>query len=72
MVKEKKAKLFVSIHYNSAPNPTADGIEVFYYKSDNDTDRTKKSEALAKAVLDKVIEGTQARSRGVKHGNYSP
>ncbi len=69
--KEKKAQLFVSVHFNSAPNKTAEGIEVFYYKSDKDKERSNKSEALAKAVLANTIETTQANSRGIKHGNFS-
>lgn len=71
--KDAKAKLFVSIHYNSAPSTKAEGIEVFYYESDKDKDkeRCKKSKALAQAALGKIIASTQASSRGVKHGNFA-
>ncbi len=63
--------LFVSIHYNSAPSKEAEGIEVFYYRNEDDKTRMVKSKALAQAVLDKVLRNTNAKSRGVKHGNYA-
>lgn len=63
--------LFVSVHYNSAPSPQAEGIEVFYFKSDEDKSRTKSSKALGQSILDKVLEATSAKSRGVKHGNLA-
>lgn len=68
---KQKGELFVSIHFNSAPSATAQGIEVFYYDIGKDKKRSKESQTLAQAVLDKVIKETQASSRGVKHGNYS-
>jgi N-acetylmuramoyl-L-alanine amidase len=68
---EKKPAAFVSIHYNSAPNKDAHGIEVYYFQSDDDKERTKKSKLLAKKVLDRALEYTKAKSRGAKHGNYA-
>ena len=68
---EQKPRLFVSIHYNSAPSKEAEGIEVFYYKNDDDKNRMNKSKTLAQNVLDRTIQNTQAKSRGVKQGNYS-
>lgn len=68
---EKKPKLFVSIHFNSAPSADAEGIEVFYFRSEEDKIRMNKSKALAQSILDKTIQNTQAKSRGVKHGNYA-
>jgi N-acetylmuramoyl-L-alanine amidase len=68
---EQKPRVFVSIHFNSAPSPDAEGIEVFYYKNEADKTRMVKSKALAQAVLDKTLLNTQAKSRGVKQGNYS-
>lgn len=67
----KQPKLFVSIHYNSAPNKEADGIEVFYYRSDEDHVRTKASKKLAQAILNQVVINTEAKSRGIKHGNLA-
>lgn len=63
--------LFVSLHYNSAPNPQADGIEIFYFRSDDNKARSEASQALATAILNRVLEYTKARSRGVKHGNLA-
>lgn len=68
---EQNAKLFVSVHYNSAPSREAEGVEVFYYRADNDKARTSKSKTLAQAVLEKVIKNTHANSRGAKHGNFA-
>lgn len=62
--------LFVSVHFNSAPSPQAEGIEVFYYRDENHPARTQASKALAESVLKYVIKETGAKSRGVKHGNY--
>jgi len=68
---ERKPMLFISVHYNSAPSPDADGIEVFYYKSDKNPERTRQSKVLAQGVLAKIITESKARSRGVKHGNFA-
>lgn len=66
-----KATLFVSVHYNSAPNKEAEGIEVFYYRSDKDKARSTDSKLLAHAVNKHIITHTDAKSRGVKHGNLA-
>lgn len=63
--------LFVSIHYNSAPNPEAHGIEVFYYQTQEGGSRTTASKALANNILERVIDNTAAKSRNVKHGNLA-
>lgn len=68
---EQKPKLFVSIHFNSAPSTDAEGIEVFYYRSEDDKTRMDKSKTLAQSILNKTLQNTQAKSRGVKHGNYA-
>lgn len=67
----KKPDLFVSVHYNSAPSKEAEGIEVYFYRSEKDKIRTKESKLLAQCVLEDVIENTRAKSRGVKHGNFA-
>ena len=66
-----KCDLFISVHYNSAPAKQAEGVEVFFYRDDKDKDRATSSKALAQLVLNKVIENTEAKSRGVKHGDLS-
>lgn len=68
---QKKPTLFVSIHYNSAPSLSAEGIEIFYYEDNVDKNRAKKSKCLAQSVLSRLIQRTQAKSRGVKQGNLA-
>ena len=68
---EAKPLLFVSIHYNSAPSAKADGIEVFFYQSKENKERTASSRRLAQSILKHTTVHTQAFSRGVKNGNYS-
>jgi N-acetylmuramoyl-L-alanine amidase len=62
--------LFVSVHFNSTRNPTAQGIEVFFYDSREDRPRASSSRKLAEAVLSRIIRRTEAVSRGVKRGNF--
>lgn len=62
--------IFVSIHFNSAPNSDAQGIEVFYFPSKEDTKRAKRSEELAHAILRRSIEWTGAENRRVKSGDF--
>lgn len=66
-----EAALFVSVHYNSATSPKAEGVEVYYFESDENKGRSQKSKELAAKVLDRVIESTGSKSRGVKHGNFA-
>ena len=68
---EKKPLLFISVHYNSAPSKQAEGVEVYFYKSEENKDRSTDSKALALSVLRYVIKETQAKSRGIKHGNFA-
>jgi N-acetylmuramoyl-L-alanine amidase len=63
-----KAALFVSIHFNSAKNSLAEGVEIFYYK-DKDQERSALSRNLANCLLQGVLDQTAAVSRGVKTGN---
>jgi N-acetylmuramoyl-L-alanine amidase len=62
--------IFVSIHFNSAPNCSAEGIEIFYFPSRQDPKRAKLSEELAQATLRRSIEWTGAENRRVKKGDY--
>ncbi len=68
---DHKSDLFVSVHYNTAPVESAEGVEVYYYNTDKDKKRSLVSKALAKDVLDGFLEETDAKSRGVKHGNFA-
>lgn len=71
MANEQKPALFVSIHYNSAPSADAQGIEVFYYQSLDNKQRTAKSKRLAQCLLRSTLAQCQAKSRGVKVGNFA-
>lgn len=71
LAKKRKADLFVSIHFNSAPNRKAEGIEVFYFESNKDKKRSAESKKLAQAVLNRLIASTGAPSRGIKHANFA-
>lgn len=65
------AALFVSVHYNSAPSVQAEGVEVFFYQSEENIKRSDASKALANNVLERVVASTECKSRGVKHGNFA-
>lgn len=67
---QASAAAFVSIHYNSSRNPTAQGIEVFFFDSKEEKARAVSSKKLAEAVLPRLIRRTQAVTRGVKKGNF--
>jgi len=69
--KHKRATMFVSIHFNSAPNIEAQGLEVFYYHSQTQVNRSDASQLLAESILSNVQHSTHAHSRGVKHGNFA-
>jgi N-acetylmuramoyl-L-alanine amidase len=68
---DKSPTLFVSVHFNSAPSKEAEGIEVFYYKSEENKSRSKDSKVLAENILRYVLKSTDAKSRGVRHGNFA-
>lgn len=63
-----KAALFVSIHFNSAKNTLAEGVEVFYYKEGGS--RASSSRRIAEATLKGILKETGSHSRGVKIGNF--
>lgn len=67
----RQPEVFVSIHFNSAPNKQAEGIEIFYYGTDDDKKRKNDSKSLAQNILKRIVKNTSAKSRGVKHGNLS-
>jgi len=71
LANDREADLFISVHYNSAPAKEAEGVEIFYYKSDVDKSRSSESRQLATAILGQIIKLTEAKSRGVKHGNFA-
>lgn len=71
MANAENPTLFVSVHYNAAPSTQADGVEVYYYRSKEDKERSASSKQLADMVLSKIIFKTGAKSRGVKHGDFA-
>ncbi len=66
-----QATLFVSVHYNSAPNREAKGIEIFYYGEGDDVKRRTASKNFASTVLSALIAKTKGGNRGVRHGNFA-
>lgn len=64
-----KGSLFVSLHFNSSPSIEAQGIEVFYYDS-KELWRTRASKRLANCILYRIVDQTEAVSRGIKQGNF--
>ena len=65
-----KAELFISVHFNSCPNKTAHGIEVYYFNSRANKVRAKNSRNLARSILSFLCQKTKARSRGIKDGKF--
>ena len=69
LANERQGALFVSIHFNSAPNEVARGVEVFVpYKGEEA--RLRASRRLGDYILFHVTSETAAHSRGVKKGNF--
>lgn len=70
---ELKASLFVSIHYNYCENQEADGVEIFYYKDENNpfSSRILSSKKLGEEVLNRIKKHTGAHARGVKKANFA-
>jgi len=63
------ARLFLSIHYNAAKTPLANGVEVYYYNKSTDW-RTISSKRLGRCILSRLLDRTKAASRGIKEGNF--
>lgn len=70
LANKASADLFISIHFNSARNPSAKGIEVFFFDSKENRKKATASKAVAQFTLARLIQRTQAVSRGVKKGNF--
>ncbi len=69
MANMSRSQLFVSLHFNSAPNKSAQGIEI-YYPAKAESWRLKRAKEVAKIVLNSIVEATKAESRGVKGGDF--
>lgn len=66
---KNEGDLFVSIHFNAASNPSAKGIEVFYYNQEK-SKRSQSSRQLANNILYYLLDETASISRGVKKANH--
>lgn len=53
---------FVSIHFNCAPRPGANGIETYYYRRD--------SAALAARIHRNVVAGAPSENRGIRRRGF--
>jgi len=67
LAKAYRGSLFVSLHFNHAPNKLANGIEIFYYEKSK---FAKSSKSLAQEILKSVVSNTKAASRGVQPGDF--
>lgn len=63
--------LFISIHYNASTNRSAEGVEVYTWRTEEEGPREEESKKLAGAIHKRVIRYTGAPDRGVKKANYS-
>jgi len=54
--------VFVSIHFNSAPNADAHGIETYYYSA--------RGARLAAAIHQRVVAATGEENRGVRRARF--
>lgn len=62
---KEKADYLISIHCNSATNPSATGTETFAWK------KNTKSDKFAHAVQKELVSHIKLPNRGVKYGNFS-
>ena len=64
MANDWGADFFISVHCNSAANPTARGVETYCYKYGG------QGAIAAQAIQDELLSGTGLFDRGVKEGNF--
>ena len=67
---QSRCSLFLSLHFNSSPNKEAHGIEIFYHEKEEEAKISAASKQLASILIDDIVKTTQAKSRGVKKGNF--
>lgn len=59
--------LLVSIHFNSAKNLKAEGLEIYYYSNEKNISATNRlSKALAQSIEKQLVKQTKAPSRGAR------
>jgi len=69
MANQTKSAVFASIHCNAAPNPDAQGLEIYYHRS-GPSDKSASSSKLAEQILAHIVGQTGCISRGVKPGRF--
>lgn len=62
------AEVFVSIHVNSASNPSASGTETYYSVAGNVN--IEEDETLAKAINNQIVKNANMKDRGIKKQDY--
>jgi N-acetylmuramoyl-L-alanine amidase len=67
---EYKASAFISLHFNTAANKHANGIEIYYFQSSKG-DYSRGAKDLALSCLGRSLYYTKANSRGVKGADFS-
>jgi len=71
IAKKEKCDLFISIHYNSTPQPTkAHGVDVYYFCKVKDA-RSIDSKALARCIYNRMPPNCRGARRGVKSGDLA-
>ncbi|MGT2932495.1 N-acetylmuramoyl-L-alanine amidase [Streptococcus catagoni] len=75
--------LFISLHFNAAPNDSANGIETYYYQYyeeypsainqdyHNDAERLARSSYLAEAIQAATVLNTKAKNNGVLRNTFA-
>lgn len=64
-----KSAVFLSLHFNSAKNASAEGVEIYFYEKAKNP-RQSLSKKLAQSILSSMLFRTGATSRGIKSGNF--
>ncbi|WP_027309443.1 N-acetylmuramoyl-L-alanine amidase [Caloramator sp. ALD01] len=64
IINRKRPDIFISIHQNSFPQESVNGIEVYCFKDDID------AVTLSKKILDRVTEELKIKNRGIREGDY--
>ncbi len=68
LTKRLQADLFISLHFNDAPDKKASGVEVYAYNQENPY--LKQSIWLGHLLEQRIVSLTNQKSRGVKFANF--
>lgn len=68
LAKTLQADLFISLHFNDAPNPNTTGVEVYAYNQE--APYLKQSIWLGHLLEQRIVALTNQKSRGVKFANF--